>query len=163
MGDILHQPGFLGTAGNFAADMTLILSLVVAVTFTVGFWAARRGKYDLHGWIQTGGALLNLVLVGWMMVLPFRDFVVQDISPPRPRPDIFYTITIAHAAVGVIALVFGLFVVLRGHGLMLPQLKFNNYKPYMRWAYALYLAATTLGVLVYIIWFVVIPNPPQFK
>ncbi|MDJ0752482.1 MAG: hypothetical protein QNJ45_03115 [Ardenticatenaceae bacterium] len=163
MGDILHQPGFLGTAGNFAADMTLLLSIVVAITFSVGFWAARQHKYTLHGWIQTAGALLNIILVLWMMVLPFRDFVVQDISPPRPRPDIFYYVTIAHATIGFIALVFGNFVVLRGHNLMIPQLKFNNYKPYMRWAYGLYMAATALGILVYIIWFVVIPNPPLFK
>jgi uncharacterized membrane protein YozB (DUF420 family) len=162
MNEILHGAGFLGTAGNFAADMTLVMSLVVALTFTVGMFLAWAGKYDLHGRVQTVGAIINLILVGWMMVLPFRDFVVRDMDIPRSRDNIFYAITILHAIVGVTALVFGNFVVLRGHNLMIPALKFNNYKPFMRMAYALYMAATFLGICVYIIWFVVIPNPPVF-
>ena len=163
MTDLLHSPGFLGTGANFAADVTLLLSLLVGVIFTAGFVAARRQRYRLHGRIQTTGAVLNLVLVGWMMLLPFRDFVVADLAVPRPRPDFFYGVTILHALVGAAALLFGNFVVLRGHNMMVARLKFNNYRPYMRLAYALYIGATILGVLVYLIWFVVIPNPPLFE
>lgn len=163
MNEILHGDGFLGTDGNFAADMTLVMCIIVGITFTVGFYLARAGKYTLHGRVQTAGAIINLILVGWMMVLPFRDYIVRDLSEPRPRDNIFYAITILHAIVGVTALLFGNFVVLRGNNIMIPALKFNNYKPYMRLAYALYMGATLLGICVYIIWFVVIPNPPQFK
>ena len=85
MNELLHRPGFLGTSANFAADMTLVLSLLVVLIFTAGFLAARREKYRLHGRIQTIGALLNLALVLWMMLLPYRDFVLREISPPRPR------------------------------------------------------------------------------
>jgi hypothetical protein len=62
----------------------------------------------------------------------------------------------------VAAVTFGLFVTLRGNELVPQPLKFNNYKLYMRIAYGLYMAATLLGVWVYIIWFITIPNPPQF-
>ncbi len=163
MREILHAPGFLGTHGNFAADITLLLSLLVALIFTAGFVAARRKKYRLHGRIQTAGALLNLMLVGWMMVLPFRDFVIREAAPPRPRPDYFYGITTLHALVGAAALLFGLFVVLRGHNLMIRPLRFNRYRPFMRTAYGLYMAATLLGVAVYVVWFVVVGNPPVFE
>lgn len=162
MREILHAPGFLGTHGNFAADITLLLSLLVALIFTAGFVAARRKKYRLHGRIQTAGALLNLMLVGWMMVLPFRDFVIREAAPPRPRPDYFYGITTLHALVGAAALLFGLFVVLRANGLMIRRLRFNNYLPYMRVAYGLYMTASLLGILVYVTWFIVVPNPPEF-
>ena len=30
MTELLHQPGFLGTSANFAADMTLVLDFLVA-------------------------------------------------------------------------------------------------------------------------------------
>jgi uncharacterized membrane protein YozB (DUF420 family) len=158
--DLLHQPGFLGTHANFAADFTLVMMLLIAALFTLGTVMARRQRYQVHRWIQTSAALLNLIMVLWMMILPFRDFVVRDIGGPRPT--LFYTVTSVHAAIGFVALTFGLFVTLRGNELVPQPLKFNNYKLYMRIAYGLYMAATLLGVWVYIIWFITIPNPPQF-
>ncbi|MEW5958247.1 MAG: hypothetical protein AB1801_11015 [Chloroflexota bacterium] len=162
MTEILHADGFLGTSANFAADMTLTLSILVGLIFTLGMVMALKGRYELHRWLQTGGALLNLILVLWMMILPFRDFVLRDFSQPV-RPPYFYGVTTLHALIGLAALVFGSFVVLRGHNLMIKPLKFRNYKPYMRTAYILYMAATLLGLGVYLTWFVLIPNPPLFK
>lgn len=158
--DLLHQPGFLGTHANFAADFTLVMMLLIAGLFTLGTVMARQQRYQAHRWIQTSAALLNLLMVLWMMILPFRDFVVRDIGGPRPT--LFYTVTSVHAIIGFIALTFGLFVTLRGNELVPQPLKFNNYKLYMRIAYGLYMAATLLGVWVYVIWFITIPNPPQF-
>jgi uncharacterized membrane protein YozB (DUF420 family) len=160
MNEILHSPGFLGTAGNFAADMTLIMMLVIAALFSVGFYLARRKKYEAHRWVQTTGGMLNLVMVLWMMILPFRDFVIQDQG--GPRPPIFYAVTAAHALLGVSGVVFGLFVILRGNNLMIKPLRFRKYKPFMRVAYGLYITATLLGILVYITWFVLVPNPPLY-
>ncbi len=159
--DLLHRDGFLGTHANFAADMTLVVSILIVVLFTVGFVLARRRRYEAHRWVQTSAALLNLIFVLWMMILPYRDFVVRDWSAGT-RPDYFYLMTTAHAIVGLPALLFGLFVVLRANGLMIRRLRFNNYLPYMRVAYGLYMTASLLGILVYVTWFIVVPNPPEF-
>ena len=161
MNDLLHADGFLGTSANFAADVTLLLSILVAVTFTVGAIMARRQKYEIHRWIQTTGVALNVVLVLWMMLLPYRDFVVRD-WPAGTRPGYFYVVTTVHAVIGGAALIFGLFVTLRGNNLMIKPLRFNNYKPFMRAAFGLYMLATLAGIAVYLIWFVVVPNPPLF-
>ncbi len=161
MNAVLHRPGFLGTNGNLAADVTLLVMLVIATLFTVGFVLARRGRYQAHRWVQTSAAALNLALVLWMMILPFRDFVVRDQG--GPRLPLFYGVTVAHALVGLAGLTFGTFVVLRGNELMIRPLKFNNYRAFMRASYLLYMAATLLGILVYIIWFVVEPNPPLYE
>lgn len=156
MTDLLHADGFLGTNANFAADVTLIMMLLVGIIFTIGFVLARQGKYDAHGWVQTTGATINAIFVLWLMVLPFRDFVIRDLGGPRPA--LFYRVTQIHALLGFSALVFGIYVVLRGHGLMPKFLQFNNYKPYMRVAYGLYLAAIAAGVVVYFVWFTVLPE-----
>ena len=160
MVELLHTPGFLGTRANLAADATLVMMIAIALLFTFGFYLARRESFNTHKWVQTLGALLNLALVLWLMILPFRDFVVRDQG--GPRLGVFYTVTATHAIIGTIAIVFGLFVVLRGHKLMPRFLQFNNYKPFMRTAYALYIANTLLGIAVYLVWFVVEPNTPVY-
>jgi uncharacterized membrane protein YozB (DUF420 family) len=162
MDGILHQSGFLGTNANFAADMTLAVSLLLAILFTVGAAMAMRGRYQIHRWIQTAAAILNAILVLWMMVLPFRDFVALDFMGSRPA--IFYYVTSVHAIIGFLGLILGLFVVLRANNFVLvpKPLRFNNYKPIMRISYGLYMLATLIGLWVYLTWFVTIPNPPPY-
>jgi len=161
MNQLFHRSGFLGTHANLAADLTLTLMIIAAALFTIGFATARRRQYQLHRWIQTSAATLNAILVLWMMILPFRDFVLSDQGGPRTAT--FYTITSLHALIGAIALSFGLFVTLRGNELVPRALKFKDYKPFMRIAYSLYMLATVLGIAVYLTWFVWIPNPPIFE
>ena len=161
MTEILQQPGFFGTAANFIADATLVVMLIVALLFTIGAGLAHLHRYTAHRWVQTSAATLNAILVLWMMVLPFRDFVLPGI--PDQVGERFYAVTILHAVVGAVALPFGLFVVLRGNGLVPNRLKFKNYKPYMRAAYTLYILTILLGVWVYFAWFVNNPNPPVFE
>ena len=140
--------------------MTLLLSILVAVVFTIGAVLAVRGSYDLHKWFQTGGVALNVILVLWLMLLPYRDFILRDSG--GPRESIFYIITTIHATVGFFAFVLGVFVVLRGHKLVPKALRFNDYKLFMRTAYGLYMATTLLGVWTYITWFVTTAKPPTF-
>lgn len=179
MDGILHAPGFLGTNANFAADMTLVLSILVALTFTYGAWLAKKAQgierkypkgaperaaarrlFGVHRRVQTGGAVVNIILVLWLMLLPYRDFVLRDSG--GPRESVFYTVTTLHALVGLFAFIFGNFVVLRGNNLMIPALKFKNYKPFMRTAYAAYMLTTLLGIGVYVTWFVITVKPPVF-
>lgn len=161
MEEILHQPGFLGTSANFAADMTLVLSLAVAAALTIGFILARKKRFGAHRGFQTVAVVANAVLVLWMMILPFRDFVAPGL--PERVGERFYGVTALHAALGVSALVFGVFVMLRGNGLMPAFLRFRDYRTFMRVSYTLYLLATLVGVLVYLTWFVGNPNPPTYS
>lgn len=134
MTEFLHRPGFLGTQANFGADMTLVIMLLIALLFTIGVVMARKRRYQVHRWIQTSAAALNAVMVLWLMVLPFRDFVIRDVGGPRST--MFYAVTSLHGLIGLFGLTFGLFVTLRGNELVPQPLKFNNYKLFMRTAYA---------------------------
>lgn len=160
MVEILHLPGFLGTHANFAADVTLLLMVMIGIIFTIGFVLARKKRFEAHRWVQTAAASLNAILVLWLMILPFRDFVIRDTG--GPRSGLFYAITILHAILGAVALPFGLFVVLRGNRLVPRALRFNNYKLFMRTAYGLYILTILVGIIVYYTWFVIIPNPPVY-
>ena len=52
----------------------------------------------------------------------------------------------------------GLFVVLRANELVPQALRFTNYKLFMRTSYALYMLATLMGVIVYVIAYVGAPG-----
>lgn len=180
MTDLLHHPGFLGTSANFATDFTLTLSLLVALLFTIGAYLAKRAQgverryakgdperaragrlFRQHRWVQTTAALLNVVLVLWMMLLPYRDFILPGV--PGRLGQAFYGVTTLHAFIGFFAFVVGGFVVLRGNKLVPTRLAFRNYKPWMRSAYVLYMVTTLLGLWVYVTWFVTNPTPPVYK
>lgn len=65
-----------------------------------------------------------------------------------------YSVTTVHAIIGTIGLLLGLFVVMRGNELVPKGWRFNNYKMFMRISYAFYMLATLLGVIVYIMAFI---------
>ena len=106
MVELLHRHGFLGTSANWAADVTLLLSLLVGITLTVGVLYAIKGNYTVHRWLQTAAATLNLILVLWLMVLPFRDFVASP-SNSGGLPGSALLTTKIHAAVGFFRVDFG--------------------------------------------------------
>ena len=130
MNDILHQPGFFGTSANFAADFTMVMMLVAAAMFTAGTLLAIKKQYDAHRWVQTAAVILNTIMVLWMMILPFRDFIAPGLPDQLDKP--FYAVTTLHAVIGFFALTFGVFVALRGNGLVPKALQFENYKRFMR-------------------------------
>lgn len=163
MNDIIHGAGFLGLGGNFLADVGLVLSLGVILLFTVGMVLAWREQYETHKWVQTAGVVLNPVLVAWLMIGPYIGEVAREFGNP-PYPAGFYWLPTVHGLTGAAALVFGVYVTLRGHNVQLPKaLMFNNYKPYMRVAYGLYLTATMLCIAVYVMWFMISPVAPNFE
>ncbi len=144
----MDTPGFLGTEATLGADLALVGSIVVALAFTVGAWLAIRGRYEAHRWVQTAGALVNLALVLGLMI---PSLLAVDPSENVDLPPSAFLYMTGHEIIGAVALIFGLFVVLRGNGLVPERLRFQNYKPFMRWAYGLYLAATLIGVVVYLV------------
>ncbi|HMK08825.1 MAG TPA: DUF420 domain-containing protein [Anaerolineales bacterium] len=160
MTELFHRPGFLGTSANFLTDMTLVLSLFVAAALTAGFLLARRRQYGVHRVVQTVAVTINAVLVLWLMILPFKGFILPGL--PARLVERFYAVTTLHAVAGALALGMGVFVVLRANGLMPKALQFRNYKRVMRISYGLYLLATLIGILVYFTWFVWNPTPPVF-
>jgi uncharacterized membrane protein YozB (DUF420 family) len=145
--DLLQGQGFLGTNGTLGADLSLVLSLLAAALFTIGWRLAVRLRFDAHRWVQTAAAGLNAVLVIAWMVRSFVLYIVPGI--PGSLGTGSYAISTVHAVVGVFGLVLGLFVVLRGNDLVPRSVRFSNYKLFMRWSYALYMLGTLLGVIVY--------------
>lgn len=140
--------GFLGTKATFAQDISLIGSILVAIAFIVGAYLAVKGYYTAHRWVQTGAAGVNLALVFGVMIPS-----LLNVSPDEnlTLPTAAFVAMPAHEVIGSVAMVFGLYVVLVGNEWLPQRWRFTNYKLFMRIAFGLYLAATIIGVAVYVL------------
>jgi uncharacterized membrane protein YozB (DUF420 family) len=146
--DLLQGAALFGVAVPLGANVSLIAMLVAAVMFTIGWRLAVAKRFEAHRWVQTVAVILNASLViGWM-VRYFLRYVAPEI--PARLGDATYAYITAHAVVGAIGLVLGVFVALRGNELVPKSLRFTNYKLFMRTSYAVYMLATLMGVFVYI-------------
>jgi uncharacterized membrane protein YozB (DUF420 family) len=152
MKDFLNGPGFLGTHAPFVSDLSLVLILLTAILFTIGWQLARHRHYEAHRWVQTVTATINAIVVLGVMVNSYVTHILPGIPAKLLEGD--YGVTTIHAVIGTIGLLLGIFVVLRGNNLVPKALRFKNYKLFMRTAYAIYMLATFLGVFVYILAFV---------
>jgi uncharacterized membrane protein YozB (DUF420 family) len=148
MNGLLNGPGFLGTNAPFRVDVTLILILVSAVLFTIGWRLAVRKRYEAHRWVQTSAVILNTIVILFTMISSFLIHILPGIPGKLNEGD--YALTTVHALVGTVGMLLGVFIVLRGNKLVPKALRFRNYKLFMRTSYALYMLATFLGVIVYI-------------
>src|SRR6266487_865360 len=149
--------GFLGTNANVLQDISLVLGILVALTLTVGMIMAVRKRYDIHRWIQTTAVTLNVLQVLTIMIGSFFKSAAPGI--PQKLNETYYQAATIHAGLGLITVLFGSFVMLRGNELVPKALKFNNYKLFMRTAYTMYMLITLLGVWVYVTWYITSPQP----
>ena len=150
--DLLNGPGFLGTNATFHSDATLVLILVTAVLFTIGWRLAVRKRYEPHRWVQTSAVILNTIVVLITMINSFLIYILPGI--PGKLNEGSYGVTTVHALVGMVGLVLGVFIVLRANKLVPKVLQFSKYKLFMRTSFVLYMLATLLGVIVYVVVYV---------
>jgi uncharacterized membrane protein YozB (DUF420 family) len=147
--NLLNGAGFLGNNAPFGSDLSLVVMIVAAALFTVGWRLAVRKRFDTHRRVMTTAVLLNLIPVAVWMIRYFTLYTFPEL--PARLAQTPYAVTTVHAAVGAIGVVLGVFVMLRGNELVPKALRFTNYKAFMRPAYALYMVGTVLGVLVYLV------------
>jgi uncharacterized membrane protein YozB (DUF420 family) len=154
MTDLVQTLGVAATKVHapFGATASLVLTVIAAVMFTIGWRLALSGRYEAHRWVQTVAACLNAAVVLVWMIRSFVLYVVPAI--PGKLDQSSYAVATVHAATGIIGVAFGVFVVLRGNELLPSAVRFANYKPYMRGAYALYLLGTLTGVILYVVAYV---------
>jgi uncharacterized membrane protein YozB (DUF420 family) len=148
MKNFINHPGFLGTHASFISDLTLIIILLSAILFTIGWQLARHKRFNAHRWVQTVNASINAIVVLSVMINSFALHILPGIPGKLLVGD--YAVTTIHACIGMAGLLLGIFVVLRANKLVPKRLRFKNYKRFMRTSYELYMAATLLGLIVYI-------------
>lgn len=129
-----------------AADINLVAQMLILAGLLVGFGLARARRFDQHGNVQTAMVLLNLVLIVFVMVPSFVDYVIAG-GTVTGRVAQLMTI---HGLLGLVAAVAGLYLILRMRtGLIPAPLRVRDVKSVMRGTLALWTALVLLGVGIY--------------
>ena len=124
----------------------------MGLTLIIGMVLARRQRYRSHAWCQSTVVVLNLIVIALVMAPSFRSQVASKIPARLGRP--FYAVATAHAVVGCIAELLGVYIVLAAGTNILPgKLRLVRYKRWMRTALVIWWLALLLGVATYVRWY----------
>ena len=145
--------GFLGTQAARYADLVLLLEIGMGLALLIGAVLARRRKFRVHARCQSAVVLLNLAIVVLVMVPSF----LLHVSPKIPAEigKAYYGVATAHAALGTITEVAGLYIVVAAGTNIMPQrFRLTRYKLWMRTVLLLWWGVLLLGLATYVRWYV---------
>lgn len=143
--------GFLGTGAALKSDINLVIQLLMGIALLLGMILARQRHYRAHAICQASVMALNLIMIASVMLPSFSQGVMPGLPSELKNP--YYFVSTLHAALGSVAQLLGLYIVLRAGTNWLPRaLCFQNYKLWMRTELALWWLVVFLGVATYYVW-----------
>jgi uncharacterized membrane protein YozB (DUF420 family) len=135
------------------AVLTLLVEIAMGVGLLIGALLARRRRFRGHAWCQSVVVLLNLALIVLTMIPSFRLQVIPKIPRKLGKP--YYALPTAHAALGTITEIAGLYILLAAGTRVLPEkFRITRYKIWMRAVVVLWWAVLLLGLATYARWYV---------
>ena len=145
----LWKRGFLGTAAPLYADLALLSEIAMGVALLIGWFLARTGRYRYHAWCQSSVVLLNFAVVNLVMTRSFRVAVAPAI--PENLGSAYYLTATAHAALGAVAEIGGMYVLVAAGTKLLPErLRLTRYKLWMRILLAIWSLVLLMGFATYV-------------
>lgn len=149
----MQGAGFLGTASPWAADVTLLFEIGMGIGLLAGALPARAKRFRLHAICQSVIVLLNLGLIALAMFPAFHRGVLPKL--PGKIGKSYYALATAHAALGGIAELGGLFILLAAGTNLLPEkFRLTRYKFWMRSVLLIWWIVVFLGMATYVRWYV---------
>ena len=144
--------GLWRTQAPLSADIVLLLEIAMGAALLMGSWLARAKRYRQHAWCQSFVVLLNLVVIIVMMVPSFWARVLPRIPAKLSKP--YFALATAHAAVGSIAELAAVYILVAAGTRVLPErLRLTRYKLWMRTVLVLWWLVLFLGVATYARWY----------
>ncbi|HZS45508.1 MAG TPA: DUF420 domain-containing protein [Blastocatellia bacterium] len=146
-------------AGLFSNDATawsngnLVLQCAMGIALLAGMFMAKKKNFRAHGICQTTVIILNLAAISLFMLPVYK----RGVAPKALTNlgDAFYSVSSAHAIIGTVAELIGIYIVLRAGTNLLPKaLRFKNYKTWMRAELIIWWIVIGLGIGTYGVWYV---------
>jgi uncharacterized membrane protein YozB (DUF420 family) len=150
--DLLNEV-FLGTTAPLYADAILVLEIAMGLGLLIGTLLARFRLFRQHAWCQSVIVLLNFAVIVITMIPSFRVHVSPKI--PLRLGKAYYALATAHAALGSLTEIAGLYILLAAGTNVLPEnFSITKYKAWMRTVLVLWWLVLLLGLATYGRWYV---------
>lgn len=134
-------------------NLILLLEIAMGVGLLIGALLARMRRFREHAWCQSVIVLLNLVVIVLVMIPSFRTHVSPKIPLKLGKP--YYALATAHAALGTITEIAGLYILLAAGTSVLPEkFRITRYKLWMRTVLVLWWGVLLLGFATYVRWYI---------
>ena len=149
----MQETGFLGTEASRAADITLLLEMGMGAGLLAGAVLARAGRIRIHAACQSAVVLFNLALIVLTMFPAFHRQVLPKLPDRIGKP--YYALAATHAALGGVAELAGLYILLAvGTNLLPEKFRITRYKFWMRRLLLVWWIVLFLGMATYARWYV---------
>ena|SRR5437016_3456245 len=96
----------------------LTIELLMGGTLLAGMLLARAKRFRAHAFCQTTVVILNLAPIIYFMLPAFRTVILPGL--PSRLHDRFYAVTSVHAAMGAVAELLGIYIILVAGTSLLP-------------------------------------------
>jgi hypothetical protein len=144
--------GFLGTWASFGADVNLLIQFAMGIALLAGALLARARRYTAHGICQALVLLLNLPMVALVMWPSFQVRVMPRFTSHFGKRD--HAIATAHGALGALAELLGLYIVVVAGTNVLPVTwRIQRWKLWMRIELVLWWVVLLMGLATYYVWY----------
>lgn len=129
-----------------AADINLLAQVLILAGLLVGFFLARKKRFDHHANVQTAMVLVNLFLIASIMVPSFTNYVVASGTTTGRVAQLM----MVHGGLGLVVEIVALYLILRMRTSLIPKrFRLGNIKLAMRITLALWFALVVLGFGIY--------------
>jgi uncharacterized membrane protein YozB (DUF420 family) len=147
---------FLRAGAGLKANFNLVSQVAMGVALIGGAFLARAKRHTAHGICQAAVLLLNLIAIAFVMWPSFYGQVLPVL--PKHLTDRYYGAATAHAILGAIAELFGLYIVLAvGTDILPRRVCISRWKLWMRIELGLWWGVIVMGVLTYYVWYAEAP------
>ncbi len=146
------RPGLFGTRATLSSDLNLIAQFILLLGLGIGAAFAHRGNITAHQYTQTGIVLFNLVLTIFIMAVSYRQNVIPKL--PGILGTAYGLVSTIHAILGLLAIICGLYLIIRMNQLIPESLRISWWRNLMRFTLGLYWAVGLLGLGLYYVWYV---------
>ncbi len=143
--------GILGTRAGLVADINLILQIAILIVLLMGCFQARRRNFSAHGRLMTAAVIANTIaIIAIMNPAFFRILPVAIRNPEAQRPTMLWP----HAAIGALAELMGIYIVILMKLETSRPPRLRNIKWRMRITLLLWIVALAMGIALYFVRYV---------
>jgi purine-cytosine permease-like protein len=145
----VFMSGFLGTAASLRSDLVLITTWLLLIVAIIGFFQARKQRFDTHESIMPWAVLLN-----WIPILIVMIPVILRIltSGVHPAGSAYFTQIFLHSGLGLVTQLLLTYTVVRMK--WAPNLPPKNPLWLMRIALILWVLTVLGGTYFYLVAYV---------